>query len=167
MFADSGRDVQGPGASHELGRELQRLGLAGLGPAWRQFGTTTAVPCWCWSTPRWWTAPPNTSWFEARTVRANCSTNRVGGRPTTPALERVMEANNLLSGLGVESGGVAVAHAVHNGITEIAASHRCIHGETVAFGLITQLVLKGRPAPKRDQRASALPARRGLADHPG
>ena len=33
-----------------------------------------------------------------------------------------MEANNLLSGLGVESGGLAVAHAVHNGITEIATS---------------------------------------------
>ena len=81
---------------------------------------------------------------------------------TTPALERVVEANNLLSGLGFESGGLAVAHAVHNGITEIAASHSCIHGEKVAFGLITQLVLEGRPQSDiseilRYQRAVGLP----------
>jgi len=29
VFASPGRYVQGPGATHELGRELQRLGLAG------------------------------------------------------------------------------------------------------------------------------------------
>ena len=66
------------------------------------------------------------------------------GAPT-PALERVVEANNLLSGLGFESGGLAVAHAVHNGITEIPGSHDDIHGEKVAFGLLTQLVLEGQP----------------------
>ena len=32
----------------------------------------------------------------------------------TPALEKVVEANTLLSGLGFESGGLAAAHAVHN-----------------------------------------------------
>ena len=35
----------------------------------------------------------------------------------TPALERVVEANTLLSGLGFESGGLCIAHAVHNGLT--------------------------------------------------
>jgi glycerol dehydrogenase len=35
----------------------------------------------------------------------------------TPALEKVVEANTLLSGLGFESGGLAAAHAVHNGLT--------------------------------------------------
>jgi glycerol dehydrogenase len=29
VFASPGRYVQGPGATYELGRELQRLGLAG------------------------------------------------------------------------------------------------------------------------------------------
>lgn len=81
---------------------------------------------------------------------------------TTPALERVVEANNFLSGLGFESGGLAVAHAVHNGITEIPASHACIHGEKVAFGLLTQLVLEGRPQVEieesyRYQQAVGLP----------
>lgn len=132
------------------------------------------------------------TWFEARTVRESCRHNVAGGLPTTtgtalarlcceilladgpaacaaveagvptPALERVVEANTLLSGLGFESGGLAVAHAVHNGITEIPGSHSRIHGEKVAFGLLTQLVLEGRPQQEfeeivRFQRAVGLP----------
>jgi glycerol dehydrogenase len=77
-------------------------------------------------------------------------------------LERVVEANNLLSGLGFESGGLAVAHAVHNGITEIPGSHDVIHGEKVAFGLLTQLVLEGQPQTEINeilhyQKAVGLP----------
>ncbi len=37
----------------------------------------------------------------------------------TLALERVIEANTYLSGVGFESGGLAAAHAVHNGLTAI------------------------------------------------
>ena len=33
----------------------------------------------------------------------------------TPAVEKVIEANTLLSGIGFESGGLAGAHAIHNG----------------------------------------------------
>lgn len=62
----------------------------------------------------------------------------------TPALERVIEANTLLSGLGFESGGLAVAHSVHNGLTTIPETHTYFHGEKVAFGLLTQLVLEGK-----------------------
>jgi glycerol dehydrogenase len=63
----------------------------------------------------------------------------------TPALERLVEANTLLSGLGFESGGLAVAHSVHNGLTVAPGTHRYLHGEKVAFGLLVQLVLEGRP----------------------
>jgi glycerol dehydrogenase len=91
---------------------------------------------------------------------AACAAVEAGA--TTPALERVVEANNLLSGLGFESGGLAVAHAVHNGITAIPASHAFIHGEKVAFGLLSQLVLAGRPQAEIDeiyryQKAVGLP----------
>lgn len=305
VFASPGRYVQGPGATHELGRELARLGFSGrvlfiagrtasrtLDPIWRQvlppeglepvvqaFGgecslaeierlvsegreaeavavvgagggktsdtaravadelglpailtptlASTDAPCSALSVIysaagsvegfRFYNRHPMlvlvdttvvaraprrqlvgglgdalATWFEARTVRESCKHNVVGGLPsttgtalaklcceilladgpaacaavdagaTTPALERVVEANNLLSGLGFESGGLAVAHAVHNGITEIPASHRCIHGEKVAFGLLTQLVLEGRPQTEineilRYQRAVGLP----------
>jgi glycerol dehydrogenase len=59
----------------------------------------------------------------------------------TPAFERIVEANTLLSGLGFESGGLAVAHSVHNGLTAAPETHDRLHGEKVAFGLMTQLCL--------------------------
>lgn len=65
----------------------------------------------------------------------------------TPALERLVEANTLLSGIGFESSGLAAAHAIHNGLTTVKATHGYLHGEKVAFGLLTQLVLEGQPRP--------------------
>ena len=62
----------------------------------------------------------------------------------TPAFERIVEANTLLSGLGLESGGLAVAHSVHNGLTAAPETHDRLHGEKVAFGTLVQLVLEGR-----------------------
>ncbi len=47
----------------------------------------------------------------------------------TPALERVIEANTDSSGVGFESGGLAAAHAVHNGLTAIPDAHHYYHGE--------------------------------------
>lgn len=63
----------------------------------------------------------------------------------TPAVEAVVEANTLLSGLGFESGGLAGAHSVHNGFTVLEASHHKLHGQKVAFGTLTQLIMEGRP----------------------
>jgi glycerol dehydrogenase len=62
----------------------------------------------------------------------------------TEALERVIEANILLSGLGFESGGVAAAHAINQGFTLIEELHSSLHGENVAFGLLAQFVLENR-----------------------
>lgn len=63
----------------------------------------------------------------------------------TPALEDIIEANILLSGLGFESGGLAAAHAIHNGLTVLEGTHKMFHGEKVAFGTIVQLVLENAP----------------------
>mgnify|MGYP002801763437 FL=1 len=60
----------------------------------------------------------------------------------TPAVEKIIEANTLLSGIGFESGGLAGAHAIHNGFTVLEECHHMYHGEKVAFGTITQLVLE-------------------------
>jgi glycerol dehydrogenase len=57
----------------------------------------------------------------------------------TSAVEKVVEANTLLSGLGFESGGVATAHAIGNGLTSTCKDYS--HGERVAFGLIAQLCM--------------------------
>lgn len=59
----------------------------------------------------------------------------------TPAVDRIIEANTLLSGLGFESAGVCTAHAVGNGLTMLPACHEYSHGEKVAFGTVTQLCL--------------------------
>ena len=64
----------------------------------------------------------------------------------TPALEHIIEANTLLSGVGFESGGLAAAHAIHNGFTALTGDiHHLTHGEKVAYGTLTQLFLENRP----------------------
>ena len=63
----------------------------------------------------------------------------------TPAVEKVIEANTLLSGIGFESAGLAGAHAIHNGFTVLEECHHMYHGEKVAFGTLTQLVLENVP----------------------
>ena len=95
---------------------------------------------------------------------------RVGA--ITPAFERVVEANTLLSGLGFESGGLAVAHSLHNGLTVAKETHDRLHGEKVAFGTLVQLVLEGRDTALVEEvmgfcRAVGLPmtlAELGLKD---
>jgi glycerol dehydrogenase len=70
----------------------------------------------------------------------------------TPAFESVVEANTLLSGIGFESGGLAAAHSIHNGFTAIDGDiHHLTHGEKVAYGTITQLVLENRSLNELDR----------------
>ena len=64
----------------------------------------------------------------------------------TPALENIIEANILLSGLGFESGGLAAIHAIHDGLTILHDAHGATHGEKVAFGVICQLILENAPS---------------------
>ena len=69
----------------------------------------------------------------------------------TPALENIIEANILLSGLGFESGGLAAAHAIHDGLTILEGTHKYFHGEKVAFGTLAQLVLENAPEEEINQ----------------
>ncbi|MEO0784789.1 MAG: glycerol dehydrogenase [Pseudomonadota bacterium] len=69
----------------------------------------------------------------------------------TPALERIVEANTLLSGLGFESGGLASCHAIHNGLTTQEATHAYWHGEKVTIGVLASLFLTDEPAPRIDK----------------
>lgn len=70
----------------------------------------------------------------------SCTANVV-----TPELERVIEANTLMSGLGFESAGLASAHSIHNGLTQLPSTHSFFHGEKVAFGVLTGLFLSNKP----------------------
>ena len=50
----------------------------------------------------------------------------------------------LLSGLGFESGGLALAHGLNRGLTAQSETQKALHGELVAWGLLVQLLAEGR-----------------------
>ncbi|UXM96518.1 glycerol dehydrogenase (plasmid) [Bartonella sp. HY329] len=68
----------------------------------------------------------------------------------TPALEKIIEANTLLSGLGFESGGLAACHAIHNGLTILPQTHHYWHGEKVTIGVLASLILTDKDAEMID-----------------
>ena len=109
------------------------------------------------------------TWFEARSCGRTASANECRGLSTisalglarlcfdtlldygvaakqaneagivTPAFERIVEANTLMSGVGFESSGLASAHSIHNGLTVLAPTHAYYHGEKVALGTLAGL----------------------------
>ncbi len=47
---------------------------------------------------------------------------------------------------GFENGGLAAAHAIHNGFTDLSGDiHKLGHGEKVAYGTLVQMVLENKP----------------------
>lgn len=62
------------------------------------------------------------------------------------ALERLVEASVLMSGLAFESGGLSVCHAMTRGLSAVPGPASALHGHQVAYGLLVQLVLEGRDA---------------------
>lgn len=121
------------------------------------------------------------TYFEARACKASGAISCAGGKTTeaaialaklcldtlleeglkakialeagvcTEAVEKIVEANTLLSGLGFESAGLAGAHAIHNGLTALEECHHMYHGEKVAFGTLTQLVLENAPTEELEE----------------
>ncbi len=66
-------------------------------------------------------------------------------RERTQDVERIVEATVLISGVGFESGGLSLAHALIRGLTAIPCMSSMLHGELVAFGTLVQLVVEGQP----------------------
>lgn len=82
------------------------------------------------------------------------------------AMENVVEANTLLSGLGFESGGLAAAHGFAQAFTALpSVEANYLHGEMVAMGVLGQLALEKR----KDEatRVADFFARVGLPVHLG
>ncbi len=59
------------------------------------------------------------------------------------ALENVVEAAVLLSGLGFESGGLSLAHSLTRGLTAHPELAGALHGELVAYGTLVQVAHEG------------------------
>lgn len=64
------------------------------------------------------------------------------------SLEKVIEANIYLSGVGFENNGCAIAHAFYSGLTAIIKPFTAFHGEAVALGTLVQLLTEGISANK-------------------
>jgi glycerol dehydrogenase len=95
----------------------------------------------------------------------------VCARRPSPAVERVIEATVLLSGLGFESGGLSVAHALIRGLTTLPELVDCLHGELVAYGTLIQLCFERRPTEQLVEmlnimRSVHLPASLAALGHP-
>ena len=127
--------------------------IAGVGDALATWLEARATPG---RTPRRWpagcrpltgTALAELSW-DVLWENALPAIDAVKDHLVTPAVEKVIEANTLLSGLGFESGGLAAAHAIHNGLTAVGATHGLAHGQKVNIGSVTQLVLEGAPTSR-------------------
>lgn len=115
------------------------------------------------------------TFVEARAVRENSGVNTLGAVPTlaaeaiaekcrevllefaedaveanekhtiTPAFEAVVEANTLLSGIGFESGGLSIAHALHNAMVSLWGREiKGSHGQIIALTTLQQLRIEGR-----------------------
>lgn len=112
------------------------------------------------------------TYFEARACHASASDNIHGGKSSitaqtiarlcydvlladgrkakqavenklcTQAVENIIEANTLLSGIGFESGGKGAAHSIGDGLNTIAQCKRIMHGEKVTFGSLAQLMME-------------------------
>ena len=65
----------------------------------------------------------------------------------TEAVENVIEANILLSGVGFENTSCAAAHGIHAGLTQLPSTHKYLHGEKVAFGVICHMVMENTSKP--------------------
>jgi len=78
----------------------------------------------------------------------------VDAKKTSEALEMVVEANTLLSGIGFESGGLGASHAVAQALSWVHSVHdKHLHGEMVSMGLLTMLCMEdtmGLPGRKEE-----------------
>ena len=61
-----------------------------------------------------------------------------------PAVEYIIEANTLLSGLSFENSGLAAAHAIETAFSFLKETHSHLHGEIVAFGTQVSLFLTAK-----------------------
>ncbi|MGH9920173.1 MAG: hypothetical protein ACRD6W_15070 [Nitrososphaerales archaeon] len=64
----------------------------------------------------------------------------VDRQEVSPAVERVVEAVVLMSGLAFENGGLSLAHSLTRGLMAVEGARIRLHGLQVAYGLLVQLV---------------------------
>ncbi len=118
----------------EASKKAEAVTLVGGYPTW----TSILIARECWNQLRQ---------FGTQAIAANKA------KVVTPALERIIETNTLMAGVGFESGGLAGGHGIHDGLVGagLIALHKSAkahkpHGQVISFTTITQMVMEDRPA---------------------
>lgn len=88
---------------------------------------------------------------DAEQALADCEAERV-----SEALERVVEATILMSGLAFENGGLSLAHSLTRGLMRVEGARDLLHGYHVGWGALVQVVAEGRPEKEVGELAQFL-----------
>ncbi|MGF1478617.1 MAG: iron-containing alcohol dehydrogenase family protein [Cyanophyceae cyanobacterium] len=74
--------------------------------------------------------------------RAAAALENPGGEDWREVVDATVLLAGVIGGLGGANCRTVAAHAVHNGLTHVRASHQALHGEKVAYGILVQLRLE-------------------------
>jgi glycerol dehydrogenase len=88
--------------------------------------------------------------YQIITENGEAAVEAASQHRVTPDVERVIEANILLSGVGFESAGLAAAHGIHTGLTVLPEIAAIPHGEKVAFTTLVQIQMEEKYANRSD-----------------
>lgn len=85
--------------------------------------------------------------YDVLRRHAETALGEAGSGQPSRAFEELIEAVLLMSGLGFESGGLSIAHAMTRGLSKVPGVREAQHGLQVAYALLVQLALEeGRDA---------------------
>lgn len=70
--------------------------------------------------------------------------------------DAILVLAGLVGSIGDGSSHAAIAHGLHDSLTQLPETHGALHGEKVAFGLLTQWILEGKDGDELDRLVSLL-----------
>lgn len=79
--------------------------------------------------------------FDTLISKGRDAVNAAKSKQTTKEFEDTIEAIMLLSGIGWQNNGTAIAHALVEGIPTIEDTARYMHGECVAYCVLVQMIM--------------------------
>ncbi|UKS28797.1 iron-containing alcohol dehydrogenase family protein [Paenibacillus sp. HWE-109] len=98
--------------------------------------------------------------LERLQIYAKSAYEAAGTGEVTPAFKEAVDAVIVLAGLAGSAQGntprAGIAHGIHNSLTFLPETKDTLHGEKVAFGLLTQVVLEKRAEDEIHRLASLL-----------
>jgi len=74
--------------------------------------------------------------------KSSFALNHIGSSEWREVVDATVLLAGVIGGLGGANCRTVAAHAVHNGLTHLTATHNVLHGEKVAYGILVQLRLE-------------------------